>query len=673
MRHTDGRCTARLRIADQQARIGMEQCLDQPALRRARWKRRQRHPPGDRPVDGAVRGAHLDQREQHRTERLTIVGRAALQHRVRPGGDRALQPAEPLVGRKGQGGALAFEHVAAIELIQQIGEQRQRTGLVGDLLRDDLVERHVGRRVVFEADTSRGRGTLDHLAQLRPRWRQQLEPTIAFRYLYELRCVVSLVPEILSHRGDDPHPTRAHETRNESDEALPFVRRQQLVRKQLFELIEYEYESRGLVLQHAAILPRSDRELAELRCYRIGGLGCGIAQMRRQRRNRLARSDDLRQTFVGRNLHREPAGQRIKEIFALLRIAGTEHDSPQERDAWYASWHEKLRYDPCLHQGRLAGAAGAQYEQERRACRGAGDQLNHGLRQCIVLTEEDRRMLELVGFQSAKRCPRPYPPARFVTGRGHGRNALLDELAQVFLECRGKLSAARELGIGAQIGALVGEVPRPEPVELLELADILPPALGIQGSYARVLAAAVDQQVGCADVPGSLQGFLVLPLRSRYRRAPVDAAVFTHYRALRQRRSQPRPDNQHDDVECARGLNRVLEMPRGNHRLVLPEIGLDREEARVVLRQAFDRECRDLARRNDIARRGKKDPQPPDHDRRPAQLNNMPSWQFDAGGLWQSIRLSPSSRTLWHWIGAATKQKPPPDCSSGGFISKAWQ
>src|SRR5688572_23184819 len=29
--------------------------------------------------------------------------------------------------------------------------------------------------------------------------------------------------------------------------------------------------------------------------------------------------------------------------------------------------------------------------------------------------------------------------------------------------------------------------------------------------------------------------------------------------------------------------------------------------------------------------------------------------------------------TLWHWIGAATKQKPPPECSSGGFISKAWQ
>ena len=47
-----------------------------------------------------------------------------------------------------------------------------------------------------------------------------------------------------------------------------------------------------------------------------------LRKMRGKSRNRLARSDEFRQTFVRGNLHREPAGQRIKEVFALLRIAG---------------------------------------------------------------------------------------------------------------------------------------------------------------------------------------------------------------------------------------------------------------------------------------------------------------------------------------------------------------
>ena len=354
---------------------------------------------------------------------------------------------------------MGFEHIAAIELVQEIGEQRQCPGLVGDFLCDDLVERHIGRRVVLEADTRRGRGSPDHLAQLRLCGWQELESAMAFRHMYELGCVVGLVPEILAHRGDDPHATRAHEAGNQGDEALPLQRRQELVREQLFELIEHEYESRGLVLQHAAILSRSDRKLSQHRCDRIGGFGRGIAQMRGKTRNRLARPDEFRQTLVCGNLHREPAGKRIKEVLALLRIAGAENDAPQERDAWYASRHEELRNDARLHERRLAGAAGSQHEQERRACRGARHELDHGLRQGIVLTEEDRRMLELVGFQSAKRRLRPYPRALFVTGRGQGRNALLDELAQVLFECRSKLGAARELGVRAEIGALVGEVP----------------------------------------------------------------------------------------------------------------------------------------------------------------------------------------------------------------------
>ena len=305
---------------------------------------------------------------------------------------------------------------------------------MGDFLGDHLVERHVGRRVVFEADSGRGGGTPDHLTQLRLSRRQELEPAVAFRHMYELGCVVGLVPEVLSHRGNDPHTTRAHEPGNQGDEALSLQRCQELVREQLFQLIQHEYESRGLVLQHAAILPCSDREVSQYSCNRIGGFGGGIAQMGGKTGNRLARPDELRQTFVRGNLHAEPARKRIKKILAFLRIAGTKYDAPQERGARYASWHEELRNDARLYERRLAGAAGSQHEQERRACRGARDQLDHRLGQGIVLTEEDRRMLELVGFQSAKRRLRPYPRARFATRRDHGRNALLDELAQVLLE-----------------------------------------------------------------------------------------------------------------------------------------------------------------------------------------------------------------------------------------------
>jgi hypothetical protein len=73
--------------------------------------------------------------------------------------------------------------------------------------------------------------------------------------------------------------------------------------------------------------------------------------------------------------------------------------------------------------------------------------------------QEDRRVLELVGFQSAKRRLLPYPGSLFVTGRGQGCNAPLDELAQVLFECRRKLGAARKLGVRAEIAALIGEVP----------------------------------------------------------------------------------------------------------------------------------------------------------------------------------------------------------------------
>jgi hypothetical protein len=156
-------------------------------------------------------------------------------------------------------------------------------------------------------------------------------------------------------------------------------------------------------------------------------------------------------------------------------------------------------------------------------------------------------------------------------------------------------------------------LPRPEPVKFLELLNVLPPSVGIERSDARVFAASIDQQVRLSDLPGSLQGFLVLPLGSGHGRATVYSPVFTHLCALRQRRSETRPDDQHDDVECAGRLDRVLEVPRGDHCLEFPEIRLDPKEAHVVLRQSLDGECRDFTYGDDIAGRGKKNPQPLGH------------------------------------------------------------
>jgi hypothetical protein len=134
----------------------------------------------------------------------------------------------------------------------------------------------------------------------------------AFRHLHELGCLVGLVPEILAHRGNDPHVTRAHQARNESDEAPSFIGRQEFVREQLFELIEQEDESRSLVLQHAAIPPGRDREVSKHCCDRIARFGRGIAQVGGKTRNRLAGTDQFRQAFVCRNLRRELAGKRIE-------------------------------------------------------------------------------------------------------------------------------------------------------------------------------------------------------------------------------------------------------------------------------------------------------------------------------------------------------------------------
>src|SRR5208283_1584929 len=107
----------------------IEQGVDEPPPWRARGKVRERHSSRHGSVDVAFGGAHLDQREQHRAERLAILGRATLEHGLGLRGNRALQPAQALVSRIGKRVSVSFHHIASVELVKKIRKQRKRTRL----------------------------------------------------------------------------------------------------------------------------------------------------------------------------------------------------------------------------------------------------------------------------------------------------------------------------------------------------------------------------------------------------------------------------------------------------------------------------------------------------------------------------------------------------------------
>src|SRR5206468_9393289 len=98
------------------------------------------------------------------------------------------------------------------------------------------------------------------------------------------------------------------------------------------------------------------------------------------------------------------------------------------------------------------------------------------------------------------------------------------------------------------------------------------------------------QDVRRATLARRLERLLVFPLRSGDRGAAVQTPVLANRRLLRQRRAEPRPQDQDDDVEGAWRIDRVLEMPGRQHRLVLPPIGLDGEEPAVFLSKLVDDE-----------------------------------------------------------------------------------
>ena len=147
---------------------------------------------------------------------------------------------------------MSIQHVVSIELVKKIREERKRAWLSGDFLGDHLIERNIGRAMHFEADACGLRRPADHLAQLGGPGRQEFEPPVAFRQMYQLRRLVGTMPEVLSHRGDDPDQTRAHETVQKLDEQSALADRYAFIGKQLLELIDHQDQLGGFILQHAA-------------------------------------------------------------------------------------------------------------------------------------------------------------------------------------------------------------------------------------------------------------------------------------------------------------------------------------------------------------------------------------------------------------------------------------
>jgi hypothetical protein len=216
-------------------------------------------------------------------------------------------------------------------------------------------------------------------------------------------------------------------------------------------------------------------------------------------------------------------------------------------------------------------------------------------------------MLELVGLETAKRRLRPGTGGGIAPAAAERRDAPLDQLAQVNLEGGREFSIALEGSVGADEHAPVGKMPLPKPVQRPKLLQLLLAALGVLRIHRGRLLAPINEKIRGTALLGSLQGILELPLDAGYGRARVHAAVLADCGTLRQRCSEARPNNQDDHFEGARWLDRVLEMPRSDHRLELPEVWLDVEEPRIVLRQALNRQRSDLPCCFDVPGRGNKD------------------------------------------------------------------
>ena len=112
--------------------------------------------------------------------------------------------------------------------------------------------------------------------------------------------------------------------------------------------------------------------------------------------------------------------------------------------------------------------------------------------------------------------------------------------------------------IGAEKDAAVGEVPLPEGIERIELGDASRPDLDIARIDWCRAHIAEGENVGGAAIARGLECFLVFPFGPGHRGTAVDATVFARRGLIGERSAEPRPQDQHDDVERAGRLDGIL-------------------------------------------------------------------------------------------------------------------
>ena len=228
-----------------------------------------------------------------------------------------------------------------------------------------------------------------------------------------------------------------------------------------------------------------------------------------------------------------------------------------------------------------------------------------------------------------------------------------DQLAQMRLQHVAEIFQIVEAVIGRQEHPARLEIARPEALQRAPLAFGQRLLLRIAQRDLRFAVRAIDEKVRRALRAVGGERVLVFPFGAGDRRASVDAAIFAFARIDRQRRAEPRPEDQHHDVALARRLDDVLEMPRGEHRLVFPEIGGDVEEAGEFLLQALHHQGGAPPLGRDVAGRRDEDPQRLGHGR-PRSTNTAARAPTQEPRAHRTIRAKPLRRQH----GAARRRTP---------------
>jgi hypothetical protein len=158
VRDHDGGLAIVVEFGDEQPRI--DKGVDEVTRRR----RVEIFPPGAPPADCFLAFAtDMDQRVEHPRQRRLDFARQLFEHGFRPPRQRALDPAEFLVGLERQ---RAVRAPPLVEFLERELQQGQQFGPRSSGVTEHVVEPLVGREVLLEAQAGGARRQAHHLADL---------------------------------------------------------------------------------------------------------------------------------------------------------------------------------------------------------------------------------------------------------------------------------------------------------------------------------------------------------------------------------------------------------------------------------------------------------------------------------------------------------------------------